>query len=61
MEAIIDRDVCIGCELCPSIAPAVFVMEDAKAVVQDSPLASENEDVAIEAAEACPVNAINIE
>ena len=28
MKATIDRDACIGCELCVTICPEVFEMDD---------------------------------
>ena len=28
MKAIVDKDTCIGCGLCPSICPEVFDMDD---------------------------------
>lgn len=51
-------DDCISCGACESICDAVFTIED-KAVVNDSAVA-DNEDCVKEAAEACPVSAIEI-
>ncbi|MFP4165183.1 MAG: ferredoxin [Chitinispirillaceae bacterium] len=62
MKASVDQDTCIGCELCPSICPEVFKMEDdglAHIITEEVP--SDAETTAEEAAESCPVNAINIE
>jgi ferredoxin len=62
MKAIVDKDTCIGCGLCPSICPEVFDMDDdgkAHAIVDEVP--SENEGEAQEAAESCPVSAIATE
>lgn len=62
MKAHVDKDTCIGCGLCPSIAPEVFDMDDdgkAKEIVDE--VAEENQDSAKEAEESCPVNAIEVE
>ena len=62
MKAIVDKDTCIACGLCPSICPECFEMEDdgkAGAIVDEVPDGSE--DSAKEAEESCPVNAISIE
>ena len=52
------NDSCIGCGACESICDAVFKVED-KAVVESSAVAA-NEDCVKEAAEACPVSAIEV-
>lgn len=62
MKATVDLSTCIGCELCPSICPDVFKMEDdgfAHTIVDTVP--SDAEATAREAAESCPVEAIHIE
>ncbi|NLX03793.1 MAG: ferredoxin [Phycisphaerae bacterium] len=62
MKARVDPDTCTGCELCPEICPEVFEMTDegvAHAKVETVP--PEHEDAAREAAESCPVEAIEIE
>ena len=58
MKPVVDRDLCIGCGLCPSIAPEIFEMDDeGKAIV----LVEETDDAAAqEAAAACPVGAITV-
>ncbi|MBL4931443.1 MULTISPECIES: ferredoxin [Clostridium] len=62
MKADVDKDTCIGCGLCPSIAPDVFDMQDdGKAGVIADPVPNDSEDSAKEAEENCPVNAINVE
>ena len=62
MKAAIDRDACIGCELCATICSDVFEMddEDIAKVIAD-PVPEENEDDVQEAAESCPTEAILIE
>lgn len=58
MKPVVDRDLCIGCGLCPSIAPEIFEMDDeGKAIA----LVEETDDAAAqEAADACPVGAITV-
>lgn len=62
MKAIVDRDTCIGCGLCPSICPSVFEMDDEglSHVIAD-PVPEDAEDDAKDAADSCPVDAISIE
>ncbi len=58
MKATVNDD-CIGCGLCESICPQVFQMNgDRSEVVGD---ADANHDLAVEAASACPVNAIELD
>ncbi len=57
MEAKVNKDICIGCGLCTSICPQVFVLDDdgkAKA------LPNKNDSQAKDAAASCPVAAIEI-
>lgn len=61
MNANVDKDTCIGCGMCESICPDIFVMDDdgkSKVIVSDVP--ADNQDEAKDAAEACPVNAITV-
>lgn len=62
MKATIDQELCIGCGLCPTIAPEVFEMKDdgkAHEIVDEVPADQENE--AQESADSCPTNAIHVE
>lgn len=61
MKAMVDPDLCTGCELCVSTCPEVFEMDDdvAKVIVDEVP--ADSEDCAREAAEDCPAEAISIE
>lgn len=62
MKAEVSQETCIGCGLCPSIAPDVFeLQEDGKAHAIANPVPEESEDAAKEAEESCPVNAIGVE
>lgn len=50
---------CVGCGACAIINPEVFEMNDNKAAVNAEKVDS-NEDLCIDAAITCPVNAIEI-
>ena len=52
------NDSCIGCGACESICDAVFSVED-RATVIEAGIAG-NEDCVKEAADACPVSAIEV-
>lgn len=58
----IDRETCIGCGLCPSIAPDVYEMgDDGKAHEMSEKVPEGSESSAQEAADSCPVSAIKID
>ena len=62
MQANVDKELCIGCELCTSICPEVFSMDDdglAKAI--DSEIPEDVQESAKEARDGCPVDAIDID
>jgi ferredoxin len=62
MKAKVIEDLCIGCESCTDICPDVFEMQDELAVCRfDEDIPEEFEDACREAAESCPVEAIEIE
>ncbi len=57
MGFIIERETCIGCGICATLYPELFVMDgEQKAEVQDIPMV--DEDRARDAQSTCPVNAI---
>ncbi len=53
------NDSCIGCGACESICDAVFSVEDVAKVNEDG--IAGNEDCIKEAADSCPVSAIEVE
>jgi ferredoxin len=62
MRAKVDREECIGDGSCEDIAPDYFQLDDEDlAEVIKNPVAEGDEDVARDAAEACPVEAIILE
>ena len=62
MKAYVDKETCIGCELCPEICPEIFEMEDdGLAVAKDSEIPEDLLEDAQEAEESCPTDAITIE
>ncbi len=62
MKAVVDQDACIGCGLCESTCPEVFLMgAEGKAVVILEAIPPDAEDCAKQAADVCPVSAITIE
>jgi ferredoxin len=62
MKAVIDKEACIGCGLCPSMCPEVYEMgDDGKAFVKVDTVPKDVEASAREAAEACPTEAIKIQ
>jgi ferredoxin len=62
MKAIVDRDACTGCGLCPETCPEVFELDDeGLAKVKADPVPADAEDSAREAADGCPVEAITLQ
>lgn len=52
---------CIGCGLCNSICPQVFTMTDEGVATVSSDISEEQEELVQEAADSCPVDAIEVE
>ena len=52
---------CIGCGLCPSLCPGVFTMLSEGVAGAKDEIAPEYYDQVREAAESCPVDAIEVE
>lgn len=61
MKARIDKEICIGCGLCVDTCPAVFKMEEDKAIVIVDLVSKETEECCKKATDECPVTAIFIE
>ncbi len=61
MKATVDEETCIGCGLCAETCPEVFEMNDDKAQVKVSEVPEGAQETCKEAAENCPVEAIQVE
>jgi len=61
MKAIVDEETCIGCGLCVETCPEVFELTDDKARTKVDEVPEEYAETCREAAEECPVEAIQIE
>lgn len=62
MKGRVDKDLCIGCGLCPSICPEIFEMDDDdKAVAKDIEIPEDIVESAKDAESQCPVDAITVE
>jgi len=61
MKAFVDPELCIGCTQCAGICPAVFQMEGTLAVATPDEIPPDEVPQAVDAANACPVNAITVE
>lgn len=61
MTTIVDPEKCIGCTLCAQICPEVFKMEQDKAAAYTNPVPENLMELAKQAADQCPVDAITIE
>jgi ferredoxin len=60
VKAIILEDQCTGCGICPNICPDVFELEGAVASVKTNPVPDGLVDECRDAAESCPVQAIEL-
>lgn len=61
-KVILDKKVCISCNLCNELAPEVFYSNGEKSAVKENIDLSSKEilDKVILAGQACPVNAIKV-
>ena len=62
MKIEVTKD-CIGCGACAAIAPDIFEldMKAMKSTVKKQPVDKDGEELARQAADACPVDAIKLE
>lgn len=61
MKVIVDSETCLGCGVCESIAPDIFVLGDeiyAKVIM--NPIPEQMRDIVEEAVSECPEEAISI-
>lgn len=61
MKACVDKEKCIGCGLCASIAPEIFEMEDDGLAGVVGEVTDSYEAEAKEAEVSCPAEAIKVE
>lgn len=61
MKTRIDKELCIGCEVCTSLFPDIYEMDGDKAVAIVGEIPPEMDDEVLEAQEDCPVGAIHLE
>jgi ferredoxin len=62
MKACVDKEKCIGCGVCANICPDVFeIGDDGIAIVKVDVVPKGKESEVNEAAQSCPVEAIEIE
>ena len=60
MTAFVNEN-CIGCGLCTSICPEVFSMTDSEIAKASDDIADEQKESVREAADSCPVDAIEVD
>jgi ferredoxin len=61
MKVTVDEETCIGCGLCAETCPDVFEMKDDKAYAKMEEVPEDLADACQEAADGCPVEAIQID
>ncbi|HEX3028549.1 MAG TPA: ferredoxin [Clostridia bacterium] len=60
MKVTVNVDDCIGCGLCKDTCCDVFIMDGDKATVINNSVNSTNPNMIKDAAQNCPVNAIEV-
>ncbi len=61
MKTCINRELCIGCELCTNLFPNIYEMDGDIAVAIIGDIPAELDDEVLEAQEDCPTGAIHLE
>ena len=62
MKGFVDKNICIGCGVCPTVCPEIFEMDDdGLARASENEIADDLVESAKDAEEQCPVNAITVE
>ena len=61
MRVTVDEEACIACGLCAETCPEVFELKDDKAIAKMEEVPEELVESCREAAEECPVEAIQVE
>jgi len=62
MKGFVDKNICIGCGVCPTVCPEVFEMDDdGLAIASKDEMADNLVESEKDAKMQCPVNAITVE
>jgi ferredoxin len=61
MRVTVDEETCIACGLCAETCPEVFELKDDKAIAKMEEVPEDLVESCREAAEECPVEAIQVE
>lgn len=61
-KVTVNKDLCIGCGTCASLCPEVFELkDDMKSHIKSGADLDKNKECIVEAKDACPVQAIEVE
>jgi len=59
MKIKVNKQKCLGCEVCTSLCPEVFELEDGKSKIKEKADLKKYKDCIKQAIETCPVQAIS--